>query len=193
MDKNPDQVLADILKQIGGESSEHNPSIILASKPFHKAELVDSLLDSVNYPVIFLDFDLLYSGYVTSKIVKQRDDIHVFRPQKDDWNEILHSVLEKIYRERFMVIIDSFNGFHNMYDDKGSARFVNASLMLLAFIGKFLRCPVVVMALARKNKKNQWILSPGGRHVINPKNSSLYTVNKNEDVLSITPLKHSMQ
>lgn len=188
MDKNPDQILADALKQIGDRSSEHNPNIILASKPFHKAELVNLLLDSIDYPVILLDFDLLYSGYVTSKMIQKRDDIQVFCPQKEDWNKILHSVLEKIYRERFMVIIDSFNGFHNMYNDKDSARFVNASLMLLAFIGKFQKCPVVVMAMARKNKKNKWILSPGGRHILNSKNSNLYTLNKDKDVLSITPL-----
>ena len=53
-------------------------------------------------------------------------------------------------KERLLVIVDSFNGLHNMYD-KDSARFVNASLMLLAFMARFKRCSVVTMALARKN------------------------------------------
>lgn len=189
LDKNPDQILAERLRQIRDGSSEYNPNIILASKPFHKAEMVNLLLNSINYPVILLDFDLLYSGYVASKMIQKRDDVHIFRPQREDWDKTLHTVLEKICQERFMVIIDSFNGFHNMYNDKDSARFVNASLMLLAFVGKFQRCPVVAMALARKNKRNEWVLSPGGRRIINSKNSHLYTVSKNDDVLSVTLLE----
>lgn len=193
LDKNPDQLLAESLRQIQDGSSEHNPNIILASKPFHKAEVVNSLLDSINYPVILLDFDLLYSGYVASNMIQKRDGVHIFRPQRDDWNKTLHTVLEKMCQERFMVIIDSFNGFHNMYNDKDSARFVNASLMLLAFVGKFQRCPVVAMALARKNKRNYWVLSPGGRRIINSKNSHFYTVGKSDDMLSVSLLESIMQ
>lgn len=171
--------------------SELGPNIILTSKPFHKAELVNSLLDSVDYPVTFLDFDLLYSGYVTSNLVQKRDHVSVFCPRREDWKQILHGILTKMRREKSMVLIDSFNGLHNMYSDKDSGRFVNASLMLLAFIGRHKRCPIVVMALARKNQKNRWVLSPGGRQIINSKNLNFYTLDKTGQALSVTPLEYS--
>lgn len=170
--------------------SELGPNIILVSKPFHKAEFVNSLLDSVDYPVTFLDFDLLYSGYVTSKLVQKRDHVSIFCPQRNDWKQILHGVLAKIHQEKSMVIIDSFNGLHNMYSDKDSGRFVNASLMLLAFIGQFKRCPIIVMALARKNQKNRWVLSPGGRQIINSKNLNFYILDRDSDTLSVTPIEY---
>ena len=188
MDKNPDRSLAGSLGQIQDGLSWHGPNIILASKPFHKAELATSLLDAAGCPVTFLDFDLLYSGYVASGMVQKKDGVLILRPRRDDWDEILHGVLVRMSAERTMVVIDSFNGLHNMYSGRGSARFVNASLMLLAYMGKFKRCPVVALALARKNARGEWILSPGGRHVMNPKNSGLYGLREAGGALSVTPL-----
>lgn len=185
MVKNHDHVSVDGLRQIQEEFPEHNPNIILASNTFHKAELVNLLLNSTTHPVLFLDFDLLYSGYVTSGLVQKGDNVQIFRTSKKDWSKTLHSILEKTSRERFTVIIDSFNGFHSMYGNRESARFLNASLMLLSYVASFRRCSIVVLALARKNSQDRWILSPGGRHITGSRNSSLYRLKKTGDEMSI--------
>lgn len=191
MDKNPDHSFAGSLRQAVDGFPGHNPNMILASEPFHKAELANLLLDSAGCPAILLDFDLLYSGYVASGMIQRKGGVRVLRPQKGDWPKTLHSVLVEISREKSMVVIDSFNGLHNMYGERESARFVNASLMLLAYMAKFKKCPVVALALARKNKKNEWILSPGGRHIMAPEGSGFYSLDKkNGGTLSMTPLAH---
>ncbi len=178
MDKNPYRISADSLGQIREDFSSHNPNIILASDPFHKAELATSLLRSADCPVIFLDFDLMYSGYVAARLVERRENVRIIRTSRGGWQETLHGVLGKISVARSMVIIDSFNGFHSMYGEKESARFVNASLMLISYMGSFRKCPVVALALARRNAQNRWILSPGGRHITGSENSRLYSLRK---------------
>ena len=183
-DKNPDYAAA--LKRLADASSKRNLSIIMASEPFHKAELVNSLLDYVDCPAILLDFDLLYSGYLKSGLIPKRPGLHLFCPHGEaDWNKALHSTLAMMVQNRFMVIVDSLNGLHSIHPGKDSARFVNASLMLLAFVGRLRQCPVVVITLAKKSRA-RWVLSPGGRTIMTPKNSQLYTLDRT-DTLHIKP------
>lgn len=193
MDKNPDQALADSLRHYIEESRSRGPHIILASKPFHKAELVSSLLDMRSCPAIVLDFDLLYSGYVASGMIQKKDDVEIFCPYKDEWNATLRIVLERISLKRHMVIIDSFNGLHGMHDGRDSARLVNASLMLLAYAGGFHKCPVIVMALTRRNKKLEHVLSPGGRRIMHYKGQCLYMAGKTDGMLHLTVLHQAGQ
>lgn len=157
--------------------SEHGPNVILVSKPFYKVELVNSLSHSVDCPVILVDFDLLFSGYANSKMVQVNNNVHIIRPKRDDWDKILRDVMEKMYKEKLLLIIDSFNGFHNMCNGD-STRFVNASLMLFACAGRFKRCQIVIMALARKNQRDRWILSSGGGYL--PKRLNLYSIKDDE-------------
>ena len=67
--KNPEQILDNDLISVRKEFSNKNPNIILCSEPFLKAEFLNELIDSINCPVIFLDFDLLYSGYIISETI----------------------------------------------------------------------------------------------------------------------------
>ena len=191
MDKNAERIIPDSLQRIETGLLGSGPHLILASRPFHKAESLNLLLHNANCPALVLDFDLMYSGYVASNMIQARDNIQIIRPRVEDWNNTLRHILEKMCQERLLIIIDSFNGFHNMYSDMDSARFVNASLMLLAFVGRFKKCPVIAMALARKSKKDKWILMPGGRQIISPKNSNLYTVSKDGDTLCLTQCNHA--
>ena len=189
LDKNPGRSITYSLEKIQTDLAKHSPSIVLTSRPFHKAELIRLLLESADYPATLLDFDLLYSGYVASHMVQKKDTTSIICPQKQNWKRTMHDVLVRMSEERHMIIIDSFNGFHNMYSYKESARFVNASLMLLASVGRFKKCPVVAMAYARKNMRNQWVLHPGGRQIASSKNSALYHLEKDNDMLHVTPLE----
>ncbi len=174
LDKNPEQILDTELIYVRNEFSNKNPNIILCSEPFLKAEFLNELIESIKYPIIFLDFDLLYSGYIISEMIKKNDRIEIYRPSKADWKKIISEIAKRISNEKFLVVIDSFNGFYNIFDEKESGRFINASLMLLSSIGRECGSSVIITAMVRKNDNGEWILSPGGRHIINSKKSGMY-------------------
>jgi len=178
LDKNPEQILDDYLLSIKNEFSNKNPNIILCSEPFLKAEFLKELIDSINYSVIFLDFDLLYSGYVVSEMIKKNDEVEIYRPNKEDWKKTISQIAKRVSNKKFLVVIDSLNGFYNIFDEKESGRLINASLMLLSSIGRESGSSVIIIALVRKNSNDEWILSPGGRHIIDSKKSGLYHLKK---------------
>jgi len=174
LDKNPEQISDKNLIYVRKEFSNKNPNIILCSEPFLKAEFLNELIDSINCPVIFLDFDLLYSGYIVSEMIKKNDRVEIYRPSKVDLKKIISEIAKKISNEKFLIVIDSLNGFYNIFDEKESGRFINASLMLLSSIGIESDSSVIITAITRKNDNGEWILSPGGRHIIDSKKSGVY-------------------
>lgn len=188
LDKNPEQILDDDLIYVKKEFSDKNPNIILCSEPFLKAEFLNELIDSINYPVIFLDFDLLYSGYVVSEMIKKNDSVEIYRPSKIDWKKTISEIAKRISNEKILVVIDSFNGFYSIFDDKESGRFINASLMLLSSIGRECGSSVIITAIVRKNDDGEWILSPGGRHIIDSKKSGTYYLKRIGDSLILNSL-----
>ncbi len=188
LDKNPEQISDKNLIYVIKEFSNRNPNIILCSEPFLKAEFLNELIDSINCPVIFLDFDLLYSGYIVSEMIKKNDKVKIYRPSKADLKKIISEIAKRISNEKFLVIIDSFNGFYNIFDEKESGRFINASLMLLASIGIESGSSVIITAMTRKNDSGEWILSPGGRHIIDSRKSGIYHLKRIGDSLMLNSL-----
>ena len=71
LDKNPEINLNDDLKHIQNEFKKNVPSLVLCSNSFHKIEFLDKLISSIKNPIIFVDMDLLYSGYIESKLLLQ--------------------------------------------------------------------------------------------------------------------------
>ncbi|MEK6980249.1 MAG: hypothetical protein AABW66_02200 [Thermoproteota archaeon] len=188
LDKNPEQILDTELIYVRNEFSNKNPNIILCSEPFLKAEFLNELINSIKYPIIFLDFDLLYSGYIISEMIKKNDKVEIYRPSKADWKKIISEIAKRISNEKFLVVIDSFNGFYNIFDEKESGRFINASLMLLSSIGRECGSSVIITAMVRKNDNGEWILSPGGRHIINSKKSGIYHLKRIGNSLMLSSL-----
>ena len=115
----------------------------------------------------------------------------IYRLSKEDWKKSITEIADKISNEKNLVIIDSFNGFYSIFDEKESGRFINASLMLLSSIGIKSNSSVIITAIVRKNDSNEWILSPGGRHIINSKKSGLYNLSKIEDNLILSLLNQN--
>ena len=188
LDKNPEQILDTELIYVRNEFSNKNPNIILCSEPFLKAEFLNELINSIKYPIIFLDFDLLYSGYIISEMIKKNDKVEIYRPSKADWKKIISEIAKRISNEKFLVVIDSFNGFYNIFDEKESGRFINASLMLLSSIGRESGSSVIITAMVRKNDNDEWILSPGGRHIIDSKKSGIYHLKRIGNSLMLSSL-----
>ena len=185
LDKNPEQIIENDLTSIQIKFEQNNPNIVLCSKPFHKIDFLNRLINSTEDPIIFIDMDLLYTGYVESGMIQKKENVTVFRPDKTNWKENLSEVISKISKNRFLVIIDSFNGVYNLFDDLESALFINSCIMLLSSIGNHVKSSVVITGMARKKENGRWALSPGGRHIIKSEKTGVYYLKKVGDGLFI--------
>jgi hypothetical protein len=189
LDKNPELSIDDDLTKIQIEFEQKNPNIILCSKPFHKIEFLNRLINSVKDPIIIVDMDLLYTGYVQSGMIKKKDNVTIFCPDKIDWKEKISKIISNISKERFLVIIDSFNGVYNLFDELESARFINSCIMLLSSIGNQTKSSVIVTGMARKKDDDEWVLSPGGKHIIKSEKTGVYFLKKSLNDLVIVTLE----
>ena len=191
LDKNPEMVLEDNLEHVQNEFKKNVPSLVLCSDSFHKIEFLNKLITSVENPIIFVDMDLLYSGYIESKIIQKKENLMIFQPNRLNWEQKLSETISKISNQEFLIIIDSFNGIYNLFDDLESARFVNSCIMLLSSLGKQSNSTIVITAMARKKDNNEWILSPGGKHILKLPKSSVYFLKKNKNKLKIRTIDQS--
>jgi hypothetical protein len=188
LDKNPEQIIDNDLTEIQIKFEQNNPNIVLCSKPFHKIEFLNKLINSTEDPIIFIDMDLLYTGYVESKMIQKKENLTIFCPDKTDWEEKFSEIISKASKDRFLVIIDSFNGIYNLFDDLESAIFINSCIMLLSSIGNHVKSSVVITGMARKKENDDWVLSPGGRHIIKSEKTGVYFLKKTENSLTISTL-----
>jgi len=193
LDKNPEINLNDNLEYFQNEFKKNVPSLVLCSNSFHKIEFLSKLIIFEKNPIIFVDMDLLYSGYIESKIIKQKKDLVIFRPNKLDWKEKLSEIICKISEKEFLIIIDSFNGIYNLFDNLESARFVNSCLMLLSSLGKQNDCTVVVTGMAKNKDNSEWILSPGGKHIMKLSETNLYFLKKIQNKLTISIIDYDQK
>jgi hypothetical protein len=130
--------------------------------------------------------DLLYTGYVESGMIQKKNNVTIFHPDKVSWREKLLEIITKVSKEKFLVVIDSFNGVYNMFNDLESARFINSCIMLLSSIGKQTSSSVVIIAMARKKEDNEWILSPGGKQIIKSGKTGVFFLKKIQSNLVIS-------
>ena len=187
--KNPEQIIDNDLKQIQIKFEQNNPNIILSSKPFHKIEFLNKLINSTEEPVIIMDMDMLYSGYIQSGMIQKKDNVMIFCLDKTNWEEKLSEIISKVSKERFLVIIDSFNGLYNIFDDLESARFINSCIMLLASIGNHAKSSILITGMARKKENDEWVLLPGGKHIIKSEKTGVYFLKKSANDMIIVTLE----
>ena len=191
LDKNPELFIDDDLSKIQIEFEQKNPNIILCSKPFHKIEFINRLINSIEDPIIIVDMDLLYTGYVESGMIQKKENLVIFCPEKKDWKEKLSEIISKVSKERFLVIIDSFNGVYNLFDELEAARLINSCIMLLSSIGNQTKSSVIVTGMARKKENGEWVLSPGGKHIIKSEKTGIFYLKKSLNDLVMSTLEKS--
>ncbi len=191
LDKNPEQIIGNDLTQIQIQFERNNPNIVLCSKPFHKIEFLHKLISSSEDPVIFIDMDLLYTGYLQSKMIQKKENLIIFCPDKINWKEKLSELISRVSKERFLVIIDSFNGAYNLFDDLESAIFINSCIMLLSSIGNHTKSSIIVTGITRKKENSDWVLSPGGRHIIKSEKTGVYLLKKIKNELIMNTLDNT--
>ena len=185
MDKSPEIILDENLEYIQNEFKKNIPNLILCSNSFHKIEFLNKIIISTKNPIIFVDMDLLYSGYIESKMIQEKENLMIFQPSNLNWKEKLSEIITKVSKKEFLIIIDSFNGIYNLFDDLESARFVNSCIMLLSSLGKQTNSTIVITAMARKKENSEWILSPGGKHIMKSAKMGIYFLKKIQNDLII--------
>jgi hypothetical protein len=188
LDKNPEIILDDNLEHIQSEFKKNIPNLILSSNSFHKMEFLNKIISSTKNPIIFVDMDLLYSGYIESKIIQHKENLTIFQPSNLNWKEKLAEISNKISKEEFLIIIDSFNGIYNIFDDLESARFVNSCIMLLSSLGKQSNSTIIITAMARKKENSEWILSPGGKKIMKLVKMGIFFIKKKQNDLIINSI-----
>lgn len=152
---------------------------------FHKIGLL------LEIPVIYFDFDLLYSGYLASNILPQNDNLEIIHPQELKWQDQIVEVMKKISQKQSIVIIDSLNGFFStLIGKKDSGRIINSVIMLLICAAQKTNSSVMVGAISKFKKDEGWILSGIGRHVIEIQQMNLLSVRKKNENLQLVLVNH---
>ena len=139
-------------------------SLLFYENAFSKIKLIREIASKQSLPILYVDFDFLFSGYIKSKLLTM-SNLTLFNTLESKLNEILPEILTKISIEPHLVIFDSINGLYNtLSNDADSGRLVNTILMLFATNISFSNSILIISALARK-KENNWIL-PNGRQIL---------------------------
>lgn len=183
LDKNPEiDNFSDFIKIL--ESNILN--LIMHSDPFLKTSFLNKVILATKYPIIYLDFDLLFSGYVTSNTFTKSKEMTLYQPNRDKLLELIKTILVEISKKKSMVIIDSLNGLFNFFhENKDAGRLVNSYIMLFCSIAKNSDSCILISGLTRKKNNEKWVLSITGRHIIQIKQmNSIWLERKNSSFIA---------
>lgn len=145
---------------------------VFYSDPFLKAGFISKLIQDTKLEVLYLDLDLLYSGYVVSGTIPTEKNLTLFQPTTETLYKMIKEILVKASLSQTIIIVDSLNGLFNMLNRKKNiGKTVMSIMMLLASIAKMTKSYLVVTSMVRYKKEEGWILSPTGKRLIETKNS----------------------
>ena len=160
------------------------PSIRFCKGSEIDSNKIETLVNLGNVASIEQDFYKALDFY--KKALKiDKENLIIFQPNKLNWKQKLSEIISKVSNKEFLIIIDSFNGIYNLFDDLESARFVNSCIMLLSSLGKQSNSTIVITGMARKKENSEWILSPGGKNIMKLARSSVYFLKKTQNDLKL--------
>ena len=184
LSKNPEQVnskIENILEQ-------NLLNIIYYENSFAKTKFLTKTIEKWDIPTFYLDFDLLYSGYVKANMVPTLKNVTLLWPNSENLRENLESVIEKISMTRSVVVIDSLNGFFNILEDDDAGMLINSFIMMLASSAKNTKSIILVGSLSKLNEENEFVLHSSGRHVIDNKHMEKIQLVESNGLLKINIL-----
>ena len=145
---------------------------VFYADPFLKAGFISKLVQDTKLEVLYLDLDLLYSGYVVSGILHTQKNVTLFQPTTETLHQILKEILVKASLSQTIIIVDSLNGLFNILNRKKNiGKAIMSIIMLLTSIARITKSYLVVASMVRFKKEEGWILSPTGKRLIETKNS----------------------
>ena len=176
--------------QIKDILEQNTLNVIFYESSFAKTTFFVKILSKWNIPTFYLDFDLLYSGFVKSGLTPLSKNITLLCPDADILHENLRSVVDKISKTKSLVIIDSLNGFFNLLEDrKDTGQIINSLIMLLTSSAKNVNSIVVVGSLSKLINENEWVLYNTGRHVIENKHMTKIQLTESNGNIIVKNLK----
>ena len=184
LSKNPEQVnskIENILEQ-------NLLNIIYYENSFAKARFLTKTIEKWDIPTFYLDFDLLYSGYVKANMVPTLKNVTLLWPNSENLRENLESVIEKTSMTKSVVVIDSLNGFFNILEDDDAGMLINSFIMMLASSAKNTKSIILVGSLSKLNEENEFVLHSSGRHVIDNKHMEKIQLIESNGLLKINIL-----
>ena len=165
-------------------------NMIFYENSFTKTTFFVKILPKWNIPIFYLDFDLLYSGFVKSGQTPLLKNTTLVCPNVDNLHENLRTIIDKISEIKSLVIIDSLNGFFNLLEDrKDTGQIINSLIMLLTSSAKNVNSIIVVGSLSKLINENEWVLYNTGRHVIENKYMTKIQLTKSNGNIIVKNLK----
>ena len=184
MSKNPEQVNSKIESIL----EQNLINIIYYENSFAKAKFLTKTIEKWDIPTFYLDFDLLYSGYVKANMIPTLKNVTLLWPNSENLRDNLESVIEKISMTKSVVVIDSLNGFFNTLEDDDAGMLINSFIMMLASSAKNTKSIILVGSLSKLNDENEFVLYSSGRHVIDNKHMEKIQLVESNGLLKINIL-----
>lgn len=170
LNKNPDQNDAGFKIESVVDNNVLNS--VMCSEPFTKSAFIVKLLNETDRPIVYLDFDLLYSGYLTADMIPSPKNLELFLPTKENWNIVIKDVISCVYDKRTLFVIDSLNGFFNLFYNKNElGRIINSYIMLFVCMAEMSQSHIIITSMVNK-KDGEWTLSLLGRQALELKKMS---------------------
>ena len=176
--------------QIKDVLEQNTLNVIFYDDSFTKTTFFVKELSKWNIPIFYLDFDLLYSGFVKSGQTPLSKNTTLLCPNADNLHENLKSVIDKISKIKSLVIIDSLNGFFNLLEDrKDTGQIINSFIMLLVSSAKNANSIVAIGSLSKLINENEWVLYNTGRHIIENKHMTKIQLTESNGNIIVKNLK----
>ena len=94
------------LEVIKNKITSSSTNLIFYSDAFSKTKFLSKIMESFEDPIIYLDFDLLFSGYLESGHIEKPPNMEIIKPDKENLKELLPIVLTKISSQKTTLIVD---------------------------------------------------------------------------------------
>ena len=168
---------------------EQNLSSISFDDAITKTYFFHKLGQIADIPVLYIDFDLLYSGYLAANILPQNENLELYTP-KESWQDTIAQIADKISTKRHLVLIDSLNGFFTtLVDNKDSGRIINGVLVLLASAAQKADSAILFGSTA-KLKEDGWVLPGIGRKIVQIQKMNFLAVQRKNETLNLVSLNN---
>ena len=181
LDKN--HTVFENLEVIRNKIMSSSTNLIFYKNAFSKTKFMTKIMELFEIPIVYVDFDLLLSGYFESDSNSKPSNMEIIRPNTENLKNLLSDVLTQISSQKTVLILDSLNGLYSFLDDENPGRFVNGLIMLLHSNAKFSQSILFITCLAQK-KDDNWVL-PTGRHILESENINRFEINENNTKIKI--------
>ena len=165
INKNPNHV--NIFKLL----KKNTLNYLLYEEPVSKINILSQIMNNCNTPILYLDFDLLYSGYINTGLIKMNNKVVIKTPTPYTWKDTLRLAMNYTSNQRSTIILDSLNGLSSMLK-RNSTRIIYAHIMLLGLAARHSKSTIVIPCMAKKSKEKGWTVAITGGKIINLENET---------------------